>query len=76
MDASGADLTGGKDVVVTNVNTVMPIYNGGLKKYQIMQFQKVYIDYTANNVVYFVSIIDLSTKGTTIVNVGTLANYA
>lgn len=76
LDASGADLTGEKDVVVTNVNTVMPIYNGGLKKYQIMQFQKVYIDYTANNVGYFVSIIDLSTKGTTIVNVGTLANYA
>ncbi len=75
LDASFADLSENKNVYISDVNTVMPVYNGGLGKYQIMQFQKVYIDYTANNIGYLTSIIDLTLDGWNIVSVGTLSNF-
>ncbi len=75
IDATNADLSGEKEVYISDVNTVMPIYNGGLGKYQIMQLQKVYIDYTANNVGYLASIIDLTLDGGKIVSVGTFSNF-
>lgn len=75
IDVSQADLSGEKEVYISDVNTVMPIYNGGLGKYQIMQLQKVYIDYTANNVGYLASIIDLTLDGGKIVSVGTFSNF-
>ena len=75
LDASFADLSENKNVYISDVTTVMPVYNGGLGKYQIMQFQKVYIDYTANNIGYLTSIIDLTLDGWNIVSVGTLSNF-
>lgn len=75
IDATNADLSGNKEVTISDVNTVMPIFNSGLGKYQIMQLQKVYIDYTANNVGYLASIIDLSFDGGKIISVGTFTNF-
>ncbi len=75
LNASHADLSGEQEVFVSNVNAVMPVYNGGLKKYQIIQFQKIYIDYTANNIGYLATIIDFSANGATIVNAGTFTNF-
>ncbi len=75
LETGNADLSGEKNIVVSNINAVMPIYNGGLNKYQIAQFQKVYIDYTANNIGYLVCLIDLNPNGITTVSVGTLAGW-
>lgn len=75
LDASNADLSGQKEVFVSAVNTVMPIYNSGLNKYQILQLQKIYIDYTANNVGYFACVIDLNMDGGKIISTGTFANF-
>lgn len=75
LDASNADLGGKKEIVISDVNAVMPVYNVGLEKFQIIQYQKVYVDYTANNIGYLVTVIDISDNGARAVSAGTLTNY-
>lgn len=75
LDASKNDLAGKKEVVVSSVNTILPVYNTAFSRYQILTYQKVYIDYTANNVGYLTFLLDFADGTANVVNMGSALNF-
>lgn len=75
LDASKNDLSGAREVAVSPVNTILPVYSTAFDRYQMLVYQKVYIDYTANNVGYVTTLLDFSTGQANIVSVGVTLNF-
>ena len=75
LDASKNDLSGAREVIVSPVNTILPLYSTAFQRYQMLVYQKVYIDYTANNVGYVTTLLDFSTGQANIVSVGVTLNF-
>ena len=75
LDASKNDLSGAREVAISPVNTILPLYNTAFQRYQMLVYQKVYIDYTANNVGYVTTLLDFSTGQANIVSVGVTLNF-
>ena len=75
LDASKNDLSGAREVTVSPVNTILPVYSTAFDRYQMLVYQKVYVDYTANNVGYVTTLLDFSTGQANVVNVGVALNF-
>ena len=75
LDASKNDLSGAREVTVSPINTILPLYNTAFDRYQMLVYQKVYVDYTANNVGYVTTLLDFSTGQANVVSVGVTLNF-
>ena len=75
LDASKNDLSGAREVAISPVNTILSVYSTAFDRYQMLVYQKVYIDYTANNVGYVTTLLDFSTGQANIVSVGVTLNF-
>lgn len=75
LDASKNDLSGAREVTVSPINTILPLFSTAFDRYQMLVYQKVYIDYTANNVGYVTTLLDFSTGQANIVSVGVTLNF-
>ena len=75
LDASKNDLSGAREVTVSPINTILPLFSTAFDRYQMLVYQKVYVDYTANNVGYVTTLLDFSTGQANVVNVGVALNF-
>lgn len=74
LDASQNDLSNERDIYLGPVNVTYPIYTSYNNSYQLLLIQKVYVDYTANNVGYLTTWLDFNSENK-VASVGVLTNF-
>lgn len=75
LDAQNLDLNGKKEVTIGPLNTIFPYYQDAFKKYGLMVLQKIYVDYTANNAGYLITLLSVDDDCAGVENIGILSNF-
>lgn len=77
LDASSSACKEREDcsLTISSINVILPYYNIALSQEYLMILQKVYAGFTANNLGYITSLVEITEDGYKIISVGTTSNF-
>ena len=76
LDGSNSSCQEDCSLNISSVNTILPYYNIQLNKTFLMVLQKVFAGYSANNLGYISSLLEIDEDGYKIISFGTLSNFS